>query len=273
MMSSVCSDAGDIPRGRDETAANRGVAAEDSVLGDFADATFEQHGVRSKFFRRGGEYWVSTDGPDGTLQDFKVRHTFGVRPLQQYLVEFERGRLQALSIAWNTLERKWFSLYPDERIDASEIGLGRVAHDGDGHPDVEVPDLRALRPRLRLQALGLPGEAIRVVVLRVEPPHRRAGEMCDDLLRLVGRLLVVEPDRLPVDALVHGTRARLVPAELPAAEPGMVPRLDDGPDGRGDVVVRPCGRRGPEDQAREGEGEQTRDRQMQAGDVARQTQR
>ena len=33
-------------------------------------------------------YWVSTDGPDGKPADFEIRYTFGVYPLQQYLIGF-----------------------------------------------------------------------------------------------------------------------------------------------------------------------------------------
>src|SRR5262249_4220678 len=67
-----------------------------SVLGDFNDASFDYYGVRSRFFRRDGKYFVETDGPDGKLATFEVKYTFGVDPLQQYLIEFPDGRLQAL---------------------------------------------------------------------------------------------------------------------------------------------------------------------------------
>ncbi|HEX9207030.1 MAG TPA: tetratricopeptide repeat protein [Steroidobacteraceae bacterium] len=95
---------------------------DESVLGDFADATFTYAGITSTFSRRDGRYVVRTDGPDGQLADFEVRYTFGVYPLQQYLVELPGGRLQALSIAWDSRPRetggqRWFHLYPDERID------------------------------------------------------------------------------------------------------------------------------------------------------------
>ena len=65
---------------------------------------------------------VRTDGPDGKLADFEIKYTFGVKPLQQYLVELPGGRLQALSIAWDARPReaggqRWFHLYPNERID------------------------------------------------------------------------------------------------------------------------------------------------------------
>ena len=55
---------------------------------------------------------VETDGPDGKLADFPIKYVFGVTPLQQYLVEFPGGRLQALSAAWDTEKKQWFFVYP-----------------------------------------------------------------------------------------------------------------------------------------------------------------
>lgn len=96
-------------------------ADEHAVLGNFNDAEFRKDGVVSRFFRRDGRYWVRTDGPDGKLADFEIKYTFGVEPLQQYLVEFPGGRLQALSIAWDSRPKtqggqRWFHLYPNEKI-------------------------------------------------------------------------------------------------------------------------------------------------------------
>jgi tetratricopeptide (TPR) repeat protein len=100
-------------------------ATEATVRGDFADAVFRHQGVQTTFFRRDGRFLVRTDGPDGRLADFEVKYTFGVEPLQQYLVELPGGRLQALSITWDTRPasaggQRWFHQYPDERIDASD---------------------------------------------------------------------------------------------------------------------------------------------------------
>ncbi|NJD31052.1 MAG: tetratricopeptide repeat protein [Gammaproteobacteria bacterium] len=96
-------------------------AGERTVLGNFDDATFEHFGVTSRFFRRDGKFMVRTDGPDGRLADFEVSHTFGVYPLQQYLVDIGGGRIQALTIAWDSRPesaggQRWFHLYPSERI-------------------------------------------------------------------------------------------------------------------------------------------------------------
>src|SRR4029434_1598389 len=81
------------------------VASETTVLGDFADRRFAYGAVTSTFFRREGRFMVRTDGPDGKLTDFEIKYTFGVRPLQQYLVELPGGRLQALSLAWDSRAR------------------------------------------------------------------------------------------------------------------------------------------------------------------------
>ena len=64
-------------------------ASASTVLGDFDEATFDYAGVTSTFFERDGSYFVRTDGPDGELTEYEVAYTFGVEPLQQYLVPFE----------------------------------------------------------------------------------------------------------------------------------------------------------------------------------------
>ena len=96
-------------------------ATEQSVRGNFNDTKFNYAGTTSTFFRSRGKFFVNTDGRDGKLADFEIKYTFGVAPLQQYLIEFPDGRLQALSIAWDSRPKKdggqrWFHLYPKERI-------------------------------------------------------------------------------------------------------------------------------------------------------------
>jgi cytochrome c554/c'-like protein len=92
-----------------------------TVLGDFNDASFDYYGVHSRFFRKDEKFLVETDGPDGKLAEFEVKYTFGIVPLQQYLIQFPDGRIQALSIAWDTRPKdkggqRWFHLYPNEEI-------------------------------------------------------------------------------------------------------------------------------------------------------------
>jgi len=72
--------------------------------------------VFTRLFQRDGKFWATTDGPDGRPATYQVKYVFGVRPLQQYLVELDRGRIQCLPVAWDTQRKRWFHLYPSERI-------------------------------------------------------------------------------------------------------------------------------------------------------------
>jgi len=100
-------------------------ATGETVLGNFADARFAHGGVTTRFFRRDGRFFVNTDGPGGTRADFEIKYTFGVHPLQQYLIELPGGRLQALGIAWDARPKaqggqRWFHLYPDRKLKAGD---------------------------------------------------------------------------------------------------------------------------------------------------------
>ena len=95
-----------------------------TIEGHF-DGALKQDGSVASFSRRGNAYVVKTDGPDGKPAEYDVKYTFGVYPLQQYLVEFPDGRLQALRASWDARPaaeggQRWFNLYPDEHIDAHD---------------------------------------------------------------------------------------------------------------------------------------------------------
>jgi tetratricopeptide (TPR) repeat protein len=99
------------------------LATPQTVLGDFNDAELEHFGVTSRMFRRDGRYMIHTEGPDGQLADFEIKYVFGVDPLQQYMVEFDRpadaaaheiGRVQVLRVSWDTRAKKWFYLSPPD---------------------------------------------------------------------------------------------------------------------------------------------------------------
>jgi predicted CXXCH cytochrome family protein len=101
------------------------VATDSTVLGDF-NTTFTQGGVTSRFFKKDGQFFVFTEGENGEMQNFKITHTFGIRPLQQYLVEFPGGRYQMLPFCWDTRPQeqggqRWFFIYQDERIPPNDV--------------------------------------------------------------------------------------------------------------------------------------------------------
>ncbi|MGQ1891366.1 multiheme c-type cytochrome [Thermophagus sp. OGC60D27] len=97
------------------------VANDSTVLGNFSDQTLEGQGKTHKMYKKGERFFVYTDGEDGQMQEFEVKYVFGYTPLQQYLVEFDRGRLQTLPITWNTVDSVWYhmadSIYKEENID------------------------------------------------------------------------------------------------------------------------------------------------------------
>jgi Tfp pilus assembly protein PilF len=93
----------------------------DAVLGDFDDRRFERDGVVTRFFRADGAPQIVTSGPDGGPAAYAPAYTFGVSPLQQYLVPFPGGRLQSLNIAWDSRPaseggQRWLDLHPDQKV-------------------------------------------------------------------------------------------------------------------------------------------------------------
>ena len=97
------------------------VASEDTVLGDFSDVEFEYFDTKTLFFRDDGAFWVRTESANGEQQEFKISHTFGIEPLQQYLTDFPDGRKQTLPFIWDARPEKsggqrWYHLYSDEYI-------------------------------------------------------------------------------------------------------------------------------------------------------------
>src|SRR5438067_2377464 len=97
-----------------------------TVLGRFDGARFTSLGVASTFTQRDGRYVVNTEGPDGAPHDYEVRYTFGVYPLQQYLVALSGGRVQPLPLAWDARPaarggQQWYSLEPTREPPSSDF--------------------------------------------------------------------------------------------------------------------------------------------------------
>jgi predicted CXXCH cytochrome family protein len=92
-----------------------------TLLGRFDGGSITAQGITTTVFTRDGDAWARTQGPDGREAEFKVAFTFGIHPLQQYLVAFPGGRLQVLPVAWDSRSaaeggQRWFSFAPDEPI-------------------------------------------------------------------------------------------------------------------------------------------------------------
>jgi tetratricopeptide (TPR) repeat protein len=100
------------------------LATDETVLGDFNNTEFTRFDERTRFFRDGKKFMVNAEGPDGEYHDYEIKYTFGVRPLQQYMVEFPDGRLQVLRVSWDVDKKEWFYVAPtdaaQERIEAGD---------------------------------------------------------------------------------------------------------------------------------------------------------
>lgn len=92
-----------------------------SVKADFNNTQFVYYGDTTRFYTRDNRYYVSTKDSTGKRTEFLVSFTFGWQPLQQYLVRFSDGRIQALPFCWNTRPKeeggqRWFHIYNKEKI-------------------------------------------------------------------------------------------------------------------------------------------------------------
>ena len=90
----------------------------ETVHAPFDGEEFEEAGQVWQFVREADEYWVELRASEAGPERLRVLYTFGAWPLQQYLVEREGGRFQALPVAWDTRPKagggaRWFSLGED----------------------------------------------------------------------------------------------------------------------------------------------------------------
>jgi len=102
------------------------IASTATVLGNFDDVEFDYFGEKTLFLTDSNEFVVRTANTNGAIENFPIVYTFGVDPLQQYLVEFPGGRLQALPFIWDARAedqggQRWLHLYPDDNVAPGDI--------------------------------------------------------------------------------------------------------------------------------------------------------
>lgn len=96
------------------------IASADSVLGDFSGVTVVHSSQTAAFFYD-ERFKVSLSDEGHPPQTYTIAYTFGVTPLQQYLVETTSGQFQVLPFAWDSRDKadggqRWFHIYPDEQL-------------------------------------------------------------------------------------------------------------------------------------------------------------
>lgn len=95
-------------------------ASRATIIAPFKGEQFTSQGVASTFFQKDGKFYANTEGRDGKNHDFEIIYTFGITPLQQYIVLFPNGQYQCLRTAYDTVKNKWYDLYPDFKVVHSE---------------------------------------------------------------------------------------------------------------------------------------------------------
>lgn len=93
-------------------------ASAESVLGQFDGRDMKFGKSHTRYFRRDGKFWVATEDASGKPVELEVTDTFGLFPLQQYLVSLPDGRKQSLGVAWDARSKadgggRWFHIFPD----------------------------------------------------------------------------------------------------------------------------------------------------------------
>ena len=102
------------------------VADEKSVKGDFNNSKFDYNGMITTFFKEGDKFMVNTDSEDGTLKDYEISYTFGIYPLQQYMIKFPKGNVQVMDIAWDSRSKeeggqRWYHIHADDNVTAGDV--------------------------------------------------------------------------------------------------------------------------------------------------------
>jgi len=87
-----------------------------AIVADFNGTGFEHDGMSVVFSDDAGRLSARVTEKDGVTTDYGVHSVVGIEPLQQYLFETEPGRLQSFDVVWDTENRRWFHLYPDQDL-------------------------------------------------------------------------------------------------------------------------------------------------------------
>ncbi len=87
-----------------------------NIVADFDDTAFRHDGTLTRFRTEDGRYFVTVTEKDGSTRDYPVHSVAGIEPLQQYLLETETGTLQSFDVVWDTVETRWYHLYPDQDL-------------------------------------------------------------------------------------------------------------------------------------------------------------
>ncbi|MBO9435958.1 HEAT repeat domain-containing protein [Ruegeria sp. R13_0] len=86
------------------------------IVADFDGTRFEHDGMSVLFDHSGEVPTAQVTEKDGVMTEYDVHSVVGIEPLQQYLFETDPGRLQSFDVVWDTENKRWFHLYPDQDL-------------------------------------------------------------------------------------------------------------------------------------------------------------
>ena len=87
-----------------------------TVFGNFDSKEVNLDEVQYHFYKKEDEFWVDVKEEDQTSSSHKIAYTFGYQPLQQYLIEGEKGEVHTLRATWDTEGSKWYHQYAGDKI-------------------------------------------------------------------------------------------------------------------------------------------------------------
>ena len=91
------------------------IPTDSTVVGSFNQASRSYGGVTSRMFKRDGQFFMETQGPDGQVNAYRVDYTIGMRQHQAYLTQLDNGRYQVLPLYHDGPKNAW--------VDAQEGGV------------------------------------------------------------------------------------------------------------------------------------------------------
>jgi len=210
-------------------AAAMAAARDGTVLGDFRDARLVHRGKTWRFFRDGEKFMVHAEGPDAEMHDYEVLYTFGVDPLQQYLVGFPGGRFQTLSAAWDARARRWFYVNPGPDVPPGDWlhwtrggqnwnAMCADCHSTDirKHYDPETDSYRTTWSEIMVGCEACHGPASRHLAWAEQPPRLRPAAENAGLPTRTAKLPA--PDLVALCAPCHSRRAQFEDQGTPGGE-------------------------------------------------------
>lgn len=95
-----------------------GYADEATVLGNFNNQTLSYLGYNANFYKENDKLMISIPDDKGIGKPYQVLYFFGYEPLQQYMFDMGKGKVQLFPFAWDSRAKedggqRWFVLHPD----------------------------------------------------------------------------------------------------------------------------------------------------------------